>query len=238
MLAADYRVVAPDGLVEGNPYGEWISRYWQWLISIPREHNPLFDSTGKDAQTQQMGRVFFLVNAPENSTVERKCTITDDKILFIPINTSLFTSIEYPKDVSQQLRMKAMRQERTQVSEIGLTIDKKPAIPNIMDFMMGSPLFNLHLREDNILGINVETGKVISTIGISEGYWVMIYGLPPVREPKVIHFKAKGTYDSETEMGIPFETDVKYELIIQKYSEKVTTIEISGSMERQNTTNK
>lgn len=231
-----YEILSPDKAVEGHSYGEWIARYCQWLTSIPKDHNPLFDKTGENISRQQMGPVFFLPNAPENSEVQRKCTISSEKIVLVAVNTSLTISAEHQDRTSQDLRIIAMRQELA-VPEIGLLINNKTVDwPDFKRYRLGSPLFNLLLKENNIFGVNVEPGKVLPTVGLAEGYWVMIrfwtgnYAL---------HFRVKGTYDDEQELEIPFETDVLYDLtVVQKVAspyDKGVPTDISPSIRVINT---
>jgi hypothetical protein len=211
-----YEIVRPDQLIEGLSSGEWIARYCQWLTSIPIAHNPLFDETGDNIPRQQMGPVFFLPNASENSKVRRKCTISERKIVLCAINTSLTVSAEHQGRTCQDMRIMAMRQEIA-VPQLGLTINNREihqsGVNNLMQHRLGSPLFSLLLRENNILGITVEPDKALSTVGLVEGYWVMMHFQPGTF---AIHFKVKGTYDDEPELEIPFETDVFYDLTVVK----------------------
>ena len=76
-----------------------------------------------------------------------------------------------------------MRQEIA-VPEIGLTINNQPILlpdrngvkqdDDVRLHRLGSPLFNLLLRENNILDIPVEAGKTLLTVGLAEGYWIML----------------------------------------------------------------
>jgi hypothetical protein len=51
-------------LIESKPYGlthgEWIVKWWQWVLLIPRSTNPSFDDTGLNASLNQVDPdVFF-----------------------------------------------------------------------------------------------------------------------------------------------------------------------------------
>jgi hypothetical protein len=205
----------PNEVIAGSTYGEWTARYWQWLLSIPKEVNPYYDKTGKNAHQQQSGPVFFLANAPENSSVHRvvnkMCDVPKPRAMLCPVDTCLFTSIENPNLTTQQLRLKAIRQ-RAQVKMVAATINNEPMTSDLQEHRVDSPVFNIQLRANNILGIQVEPNQVVSTIGVSDGYWIMMK--PPKKGDK-LRFVSQGTYDDGEEQDIPFTTDVRYEMQLE-----------------------
>src|SRR5690242_9554247 len=50
--------------LESKPYGltlkDWTARWWQWDTSIPKDHNPGGDPTGRYCDQKQAGPVGFL----------------------------------------------------------------------------------------------------------------------------------------------------------------------------------
>jgi hypothetical protein len=99
------RVVVLDDAAEqtGLTYGQWSSRWWQYVLSIPvhdSRHtdkilNPLFDETGSQCGFRQSGPVFFLVGVINTSgEAERTCTVPDGKFLFFPILNNECSSME------------------------------------------------------------------------------------------------------------------------------------------------
>src|SRR4030095_4074571 len=160
----------------------------------------------------------FLPNAPENYTVDRQVTIPESKTALVAINTSLFTTAEYPDQTVDNLRKRAMRQEK-QVSQIDMTINNESVMtrPSMDQYLMGSAPFELQLKEDNILGIDVKPGQILRTTAVSEGFWMMI----KFREGRhALHVRTKGTYDDEPKLDIPYETDINYRLSIERESPK------------------
>jgi hypothetical protein len=213
-----FEIIPPSAKVEGSTYGAWIVRYWQWLTSIPKSQNPLYDRTGEYIHKEQAGPVLFLPNAPENYTVDRQVTIPESKTALVAINTSLFTTAEYPDQTVDNLHERAMRQEK-QVSQIDMTINNESAVPSssMEEYLMGSPPFELQLKEDNILGIDVKPGQDLRTTAVSEGFWMMF----KFREGRyILHVRTKGTYDDEPKLHIPYETDINYRLSIVGESPK------------------
>jgi len=77
---ADEQITPVNANAYGNTYGEWSARWWQWLLSIPMDHNPNFDTTGADCGQEQVGPVWFLASRFEGtSAVTRSCTVPAGK---------------------------------------------------------------------------------------------------------------------------------------------------------------
>jgi len=79
-------VVDPGSRAYGHTYGEWSARWWQYVLSIPVNRNPLTDTTGRRCGERQSGPVFFL-GAEYNHfrTVNRTCRVPAGKALFFPV---------------------------------------------------------------------------------------------------------------------------------------------------------
>jgi hypothetical protein len=50
-------VIPPQASSHGQSYGEWAAAWWQWVLSVPADHNPALDLTGADAAQGQSGPV-------------------------------------------------------------------------------------------------------------------------------------------------------------------------------------
>src|SRR5688500_6634401 len=77
----------------GLTYGEWSARWWQWVISIPSQRNPVKAEGRLNCGIAQSGPVFFLAGSapPLTPPVVRECTVPAGKDLFYPlVNLSLF----------------------------------------------------------------------------------------------------------------------------------------------------
>jgi hypothetical protein len=89
------RVVPVDEHAFGKSYEEWSAAWWQWVFALPAippdgHPHPLFDTTGKDCDEGQEGKVWFLggiitVGSASAEGVVRKCTVPNGKALFFPI---------------------------------------------------------------------------------------------------------------------------------------------------------
>jgi hypothetical protein len=85
--AAATAAAASDSIViprQQESYGQLGVLWWKWVLSIPAEQNPLFDTTGADCAVDQSGGRWFLVGSPGGS-VTRSCTLPADKKIFFPI---------------------------------------------------------------------------------------------------------------------------------------------------------
>src|SRR5215469_11567017 len=65
-------------------YAEWTSMWWQWVLSIPVENNPVNDMTGTNCGINQNGPVWFLAGTL-GGLVDRCCTIQSEKAILLPI---------------------------------------------------------------------------------------------------------------------------------------------------------
>src|SRR5439155_740626 len=92
--AGNPRVLPPQSHAHGKTHSEWAAAYWQWLLSIPADNNPLLDETGGFGDAGQSGKVWFLagVTGSGNVSLTRSCTVSAGKALFFPIITTLWIS--------------------------------------------------------------------------------------------------------------------------------------------------
>jgi hypothetical protein len=69
-------------------YGEWGARWWQYVMGIPADQNPLADLTGEKCGLGQWGPVFFLMGTM-GGAAERTCNVPLGKALFFPIQNTM-----------------------------------------------------------------------------------------------------------------------------------------------------
>jgi hypothetical protein len=164
-----------------EPTRQLTSQWWQWVLSIPPEDNPLLDTTGEKCQEGDMGDVFFLVGTLGGSA-ERECTISVGQEILFPIFNSIcfdlpgglvfpgqFDPPRGPGSCEEQVESFI-----DQASNLELTIDGM-SIENLEDFRVQSNPFPIRLPEDNIVGEGLPSGPYI---GISDGYWAIVESLP------------------------------------------------------------
>jgi hypothetical protein len=77
---------SPDQSAFGRKMNEWSAQWWQYVLSIPTDFNPLLDNTGKYCTVAQQGPVWFLMGSLAGSTlVTRTCNVPEGLALFFPI---------------------------------------------------------------------------------------------------------------------------------------------------------
>jgi hypothetical protein len=181
-----------DDISVTEPTRKLTVQWWQWVLPIPAEDNPLLDTTGENCQEGDMGDIFFLVGTFGGSA-ERECTISEGQEIFFPIINRFCIDkpgafeepheFEPPKE--RPGRPGTSCQERVesvidQASNLEVTIDDV-SIEILQDFRVMSYPFNVKLQEDNIF--DAPSGTYI---GISDGYWIVVESLPEGEH--TIHF--------------------------------------------------
>jgi len=77
-------IAPPQSSFRGQTYGEWSAAWFQWVMSLPTTHHPLFDNA--DCSAGQHGNVWFIggkLDAP--TAANRNCTIPPGTALFLAI---------------------------------------------------------------------------------------------------------------------------------------------------------
>jgi hypothetical protein len=86
--------------LDSKPYGlgyrDLSAKWWQWVLPIPSDVNPMNDPTGKNCNQNQKGPVWYLAGTGAGPTV-RECTIPAGKSIFSPIYVTECSFAEYPQ---------------------------------------------------------------------------------------------------------------------------------------------
>jgi hypothetical protein len=86
-------VLPPQSHAFGKTYDEWAAAWWQWSLSIPKDVNPMLDTTGANAALGQDGHVWFLAGIwGGNGTYVRTCNVPAGKALFFPIYNNIWVT--------------------------------------------------------------------------------------------------------------------------------------------------
>src|SRR5207249_3862565 len=123
--------VSPQSESFPQTYGEWGAQWWQYVLGIPADENPLFDNTGAQCGLGQWGAVFFLVGTATTGPVVRKeCQVPADTGLFLPI---INISCAVPEDGSTATDIAKVCSDiidQVDQNSLFLTIDGK-SVPNL-----------------------------------------------------------------------------------------------------------
>ncbi|MEN8131171.1 MAG: hypothetical protein ABFS45_13465 [Pseudomonadota bacterium] len=181
-LADDERKAVPPGeSVLGMSQGDWGAAWWQWILSIPAETNPLFDDGTVSLCTagQGDGPVFFLAGSWAG-VVERSCTVPAGQALFFPLINTECSSVEGGEGdpwfcaTEAECRQCAGRNANGfDPASLVVIVDGK-RLDDLDQYRQQSAAYTFTLPEDDILGEDETAG-----ISVSDGYWVMLKPLSP-----------------------------------------------------------
>jgi hypothetical protein len=185
-------VLPPQSKPFGASYGEWGSRWWQWVGRASAARNPVTDTDGRYCGEAQSGRVWFRAGT-FGGRAERSCTVRPGTPLFIPIINAF--QINDPPPALQATF------EQNLVTARGF-IDAPPgpgstltasaeidgrALRQLNRYYAESPsAFTLTLREGNALGAPAG----VYTMGAAVGIYLILAPLPPGQH--TIHFMGAG----------------------------------------------
>ena len=162
---------SPESTPYGRSFGEWTRKWWQWVLAAPKSDSPLIEHTGKNSAKNQMGPVWFLAGTLQGEA-ERSCTVPAAKAILFPVINFEASVAEGDGNTEDELAARA-KFEMDQITDIRVTISGTN-IDELKQYRVKSPLFNVTLPDDNVLGLPAQTTKMIS-----EGYWLFLKPLEP-----------------------------------------------------------
>jgi hypothetical protein len=149
-------------------YADWIVKWWKWILSIPKEKNPAFDNTGKHADEGQCDPKVMFLSGTFGGPVTRRCKVPSGKSILMPIINYECSFADEPSISSAAALELKCKDEIDDIKNLSFSIDQM----NLTDFTpyrVQSPLFEIHLEENNILDVEKQTTKMIS-----DGYWAFL----------------------------------------------------------------
>ncbi len=160
-------VFPPDSNPYGVSYAEWTAKWWQWVLSIPKESNPVLDENGKNCAQGQSGPVWFLAGTGGGSA-KRTCTIPAGKAILFPILNYGATFADEPTIKSEQELLSLANKEMDAISSLDVTVDGVK-LNGLQRYRIQSPIFDVVLPENNLFG-----GESGPTRGVGDGYWLFL----------------------------------------------------------------
>lgn len=196
---------APDTRPYNMTYGEWSAAWWQWLLSIPEEHNLSIDKTGENCHVGQDNPNVWFLSGTSGGFAERKCTIPAGKaILISPIEVEC-SYAEFPALKTESELRQCAKEDQDNVRNVRLAVDEV-LLDDWREYRTSSPLFNITLPENNILGLRPQ-----KTQAVSDGYFIMLKPLP-VGEHIV---DSSGSLVDVTTTGtLNFASEVRYHITV------------------------
>ena len=153
------------------PYSEWISRWWQWNMGMPKAEHPRDNYSAEKCTTNQSGPVWFLPDILTGKE-ERTCTIPEGKAILVPLLTGTCHNDGVPKPMNDQ-ELKTCAMGGDEYGVISATLDGK-TLKDLQKYRTQTPYYIITVPEDNIF--DNKPGKYR---GISDGFFVFLEPLPP-----------------------------------------------------------
>lgn len=189
-------VLPPNSRVQGLTYGEWSARWWQYVLSIPGEENPLTGGTGTNCVYQRIGNVGLVAVDPlSESTIT--CQVPTGMMLFLDVLSAECSTVEEdPFYGGNEEELRACAEGFT-ITDLQASIDGT-SVKKLDQYIHTSPLFDFTLPEDNILYTDELTGQ-----SVSNGAHLMLAPLSPGEHVVYLHASIP-ELDFTVDMNIEF----------------------------------
>jgi len=216
-------VFSPDSEPFGDTYPEWAVAWWEWVLSIPYESDPV--RGGPCDQNQPAENVWFMAGGRGGEEM-RDCTVPNGRALFFPVlNENCFSCPEvfgvgdcdYLDEAGLLSCLEFPVPGLTEVLQVDLD---GVAVEDVEDWVFTSEVFEIHTPDDNLSHLYYEdpsfdcgdpwedgnlcgapTGEI--KLMITAGYYLMLEPLEPGEHTLHIH---GGIVEAE------WYTDVTYNL--------------------------
>lgn len=163
-----FQIFPPDSQPYGLGHDEWSEKWFQWVLSIPQERNPLLDPDGKFCGEGQTDPNVFFLAGTLGGKADRTCIISGDKALFFPILNVPSDLIRETEFDSTEALKKFLKANQDAVTLISAHIDNS-SLTSLDTLRTQSQFFNLTYPEDDVHGVDPEY-----TIAVSNGTWMML----------------------------------------------------------------
>jgi hypothetical protein len=161
-------VFGSDSKPYGISYPQWTVRWWRWLLSLPKGINPALDMSGRySEQRQDDPNVWFLAGT-FGGHVERKCRIPSGKAILMPVINYECSFAEEPLITTKIGLESKCKSEIDDIKDVSFMIDET-LLCDLSPYRIRSPLFSIQLQDDNVLGL-----EPCSTKMISDGFWIFL----------------------------------------------------------------
>jgi len=159
-------------LPESKPYGiiyaDWIVKWWKWILSIPKERNPALDKIGNYVNEGQSDPKVMFLSGTFGGPVIRRCKVSSEKSILMPIINYECSFADEPSIKSVEGLKSKCKSEIDDIKNISFSIDQF-YLNDLAPYRILSPLFDVHLGENNILDVVQQR-----TLMISDGYWIFL----------------------------------------------------------------
>ena len=168
-----------------NKVAELGDRWWQWIVSLNNitDANP-FTETGQagcDVGLQDDGRLLFLVGSPSNPPLSgtfpvHDCKIKEGTSILFPIVNVFCAAFETNPPQNESQTRKCANEAQDTAFDLQLEIDGKEIQNLERQYRVDSPPGGF---EFTAVPGNPATSLLGSSIGVSDGVWILLKHLPP-----------------------------------------------------------
>jgi len=168
-----------------NKVAELGDRWWQWIVSLNNVTDPNpFTETGQagcDVGLQDDGRLLFLVGSPSDPPLSGTFPVHDCKIkqgtsILFPIVNVFCAAFETNPPQNESQTRKCANEAQDTAFDLQLEIDGKEIQNLERQYRVDSPPGGFEFTA--VLG-NPATSLLGSSIGVSDGVWILLKHLPP-----------------------------------------------------------
>jgi hypothetical protein len=162
--------------LSSKPFGltipQWTIKWWRWLLSIPKYKNPALDISGTNlSESQNDPNVWFLAGTLGGATA-RSCKIPLGKAILMPVINYRCSFADEPAINTEEELTSKCKKEIDDIKDLSFQIDDT-FITNLPSYRICSPLFDVHLGENNIEN-NILHDNQFDTKMVSDGYWIFL----------------------------------------------------------------
>ena len=176
MPALASQTVDPTQPVAGTSQLELSQQWWQWTLGIPAASNPLLDSTGAFAHSNNDGPVFFVAGNVGGSTT-RSFTAPAGKPIFFPLVNAF--DIEVPADGCNFQCASSFIPGAGGVTNLHATLDGQDLLTFPSFRQTSTSFFAVTFPASLRDAFGFPSQYVGNLDAISDGYWVAVDGLSP-----------------------------------------------------------
>lgn len=188
----------------GMSYEDWTIKFWQWLLPIPKDRNPVSDQTGKHSGEEQGDLPVFFLAFSTSGGAQRTCTIPTGKGILVPVNVVETSFVEFPEAKNEQDLHRLAEEDESCNPGLSLSVDGKQ-IQDVEKYRVHSRAFDVNFADNHIFGERSGPSRAVS-----DGYYIILEPLPAgVHE---IHFKASLTKPNTGTLF--YSDDIKYTINI------------------------
>jgi hypothetical protein len=168
-----YGIFSPSTFFKGDrPYGiaydDWMTKWWQWNVLIPKDRHPVTSNPTK-CPVGQSGPVSFLTHSIQGES-NYNCTIPAGHAILVPIATGECTSDEAKSTLPADMIKCAT--EGDKYIHFEATIDGTPLNGLDQNYAV-SKIFNMTVPSNNFM--DVKPGVWTAVTG---GYFIFLKPLP------------------------------------------------------------